>query len=154
MWRAGEVVFTVRRMKDAGGTMLFRVQNNANLDVLLLNFTKEKVLCSPPAMHVEVSFPPGNTMGVVQGSECEFTAHNPSGDLLFHLHRENPTCCKKPGYLVETREMQPLGAVERVRLPGCCTGRKVMEVSFPGDLDLRWKALLLAGAIVIRYECW
>ena len=49
MWRGGEVIYTVRRMKDAGGAMLYRVQNNANLDVLLLNFTKEaKGICSPP----------------------------------------------------------------------------------------------------------
>ncbi|XP_045100948.1 uncharacterized protein LOC123520869 [Portunus trituberculatus] len=155
VWRAGEVIYTVRRMKDAGGMILYRVQNNANLDVLLLNFTKEtEGLCSPPVMHAEVSFPPGNVMGVVQGSVYEFTAHNPSGDLLFLLHRENPTCFKKPGYVVETREMQPLGKIERVRIPGCCTSRRVMEVSFPGDLDLRWKALLLAGAIIIRYESW
>lgn len=155
VWRGGEVIYSVRRMKDAGGTVLYRVQNNANLDVLLLNFTKEtEGLCAPRSMHVEVSFPPGNVMGVVQGIPIEYTAHNPSGDLLFLLHRETKTCCRKPGYVVETREMQPLGSLERVRAPGCCKGRRVMELNFPGDLDLRWKALLLAGAVVIRYESW
>ncbi|KAG0693852.1 hypothetical protein GWK47_027355 [Chionoecetes opilio] len=101
--------------------------------------------------HVEVSFPPGNVVGVVQGNLLEYTAHNPSGDLLFLLHRESKTCCEKPGYVVETTECHPLGSLERVRAPGCCRGRRVMEVNFPGDLDLRWKALLLAGALVIQY---
>ncbi|MPC40201.1 hypothetical protein E2C01_033758 [Portunus trituberculatus] len=98
------------------------------------------------------------------------TRHTP---LSIHCHDVSPLTPKGPPYsqclvhgaqralvhgelfsLVETREMQPLGKIERVRIPGCCTSRRVMEVSFPGDLDLRWKALLLAGAIIIRYESW
>ncbi|KAG0693853.1 hypothetical protein GWK47_027356 [Chionoecetes opilio] len=51
VWRGSEVIYTVRRMRDVADTMLYRVQNNACLDVLLLNFTKHSEgLCSPPSM--------------------------------------------------------------------------------------------------------
>lgn len=52
--------------------------------------------------HLEVSFPPANIVGAVQGGAMEFTVHNPSGDRLFHITREQAKCRKKPGYQVSS----------------------------------------------------
>lgn len=154
--RSVDVLYTTRPLKDTKGTAIYRVQNNANLDVLqLTSTTKKESILSPYFLHVEVSFPPGNVVGVVQGSGSKYTGHNPSGDLLFVVHKESTSCCKKPNFRVETKETLPLGALEWVRAPGCCCrDRNIMEICFPVELDLRWKSLLLGGALVLRSENW
>lgn len=45
-------------------------------------------------------FPPGNTVGVVQGHLMEYTVYNPSGDLLYLIQRDATVCCGRTGYQV------------------------------------------------------
>ncbi|CAL4109282.1 unnamed protein product [Meganyctiphanes norvegica] len=131
-----------------------KVQNNASLDVLMLRKTTEtETCCGPSTEHVEVSFPQGSLLGVVQGTQQEYTIHNPSGDMLLLLEKEASGCCVQGGYQVVSSERFVVGclALERERCCCCCRSSKHLRLAFPSDLDLRTKALLLSGALSI-YE--
>ncbi|KAK4315433.1 hypothetical protein Pmani_013350 [Petrolisthes manimaculis] len=143
----GLQVYSVKRFKQDGGSeVTLKIQNKAFLDVLILNRTKEAQGCCSSNKHVEVLFPPANLVGVVQGGVMEYTVHNPSGDILFLIERQEAKCNRKPGYQIVTKDGVLMGYMSRVN-PGCCRGRKGMEISFPQDLEIRCKALLVAGAV-------
>lgn len=49
----------------------------------------------------------------MQGSGSKYTGHNPSGDLLFVVHKESTSCCKKPNFRVSPGEDKMGGDVEQ-----------------------------------------
>ncbi|XP_042891657.1 uncharacterized protein LOC122266131 [Penaeus japonicus] len=157
----GQQIYVVRtfhpRCCSGGGdadAVTIKVLNNAHLDVLNLTRTdEESSCCGYTPTHLEVCFPPGNMVGVVQGSPIEYTVHNPSGDLLFLLQKEPDGFCSKGGYEVVSADRFPLGRIHLSRT-SCCSNSKEVKVSFPTNLDLRSKALILAGALSIRDLHW
>ncbi|XP_071534508.1 phospholipid scramblase 1-like isoform X2 [Panulirus ornatus] len=152
--RDNQQIFRVTVLEDGCHNFIMKILNNANLNVLICNKTLESEgCCSSSSTHLEVMFPPGNMVGVVQGAAMEYTVHNPSGDLLFLIEMDTVVCCRKPGYQVATRDRFIIGRMFRQKSSSCC-GDRVMAVTFPPDLELRSKALLLAGALSIRHMHW
>lgn len=157
----GQQIYVVRtfhpRCCSGGGdadAVTIKVLNNAHLDVLNLTRTdEESSCCAYTPTHLEVCFPPGNMVGVVQGSPMEYTVHNPSGDLLFLLQKEADTLCSRGGYEVTSADRFPLGRIYLAKT-SCCSTSKEVKVCFPTNLDLRSKALILAGALSIRDLHW
>ncbi|XP_037788698.1 uncharacterized protein LOC119584255 isoform X1 [Penaeus monodon] len=157
----GQQIYVVRtfhpRCCSGGGdaaAVTIKVLNNAHLDVLSLTRTdEESSCCGYTPTHLEVCFPPGNMVGVVQGSSMEYTVHNPSGDLLFLLQKEPDRLCSRGGYEVVSADRFPLGRIYLAKT-SCCSTSKEVKVCFPINLDLRSKALILAGALSIRDLHW
>ncbi|KAK8742411.1 hypothetical protein OTU49_001853 [Cherax quadricarinatus] len=98
-------------------------------------------------------FPPGNMIGVIQGVKREFSVHNPSGDLLFLFECEASGCCRKVDYQAVTSQRFTIGRMTHQKSSRCLGGADMM-ISFPAELEMRSKALILAGAISIRDSNW
>ncbi|KAG7168152.1 uncharacterized protein LOC121867478 [Homarus americanus] len=146
-------IYIVRRKKDGFGGVNIKILNNANLEVLILNRTLEAARCCSSTTHLEVMFPPGNMVGVVQGNKSEFSVHNPSGDLVFLLEVEPVGCCRKADYQVVTKERFTIGRLTHQKT-SMIRGRKGMAVTFPANMEIRNKALVLAAALSIRDRHW
>lgn len=146
-------IYIVRRKKDGYGGINIKILNNANLEVLILNRTSEAGRCFSTSTHLEVMFPPGNMIGVVQGSKKEFSVHNPSGDLIFLIECEPTGCCRKVDYQVVTTDRFTVGRMTRQKSSSYLR-RKEMLIAFPAEMELRSKALILAGAVSIRDTDW
>nr|XP_027227256.1 uncharacterized protein LOC113819207 [Penaeus vannamei] len=103
--RSADLPPAVLQRRRGCGPVTIKVLNNAHLDVLNLTRTdEESSCCAYTPTHLEVCFPPGNMVGVVQGSPMEYTVHNPSGDLLFLLQKEADTLCSRGGYEVTSAD--------------------------------------------------
>ncbi|XP_068229162.1 phospholipid scramblase 1-like [Palaemon carinicauda] len=129
----------------------FRVLNNANLEVLCLTRTQDDGdtrCCGPATEHLEIAFPRGPIVGVVQGSKAEYTVHNPSGDLLFILERERGGCCRDDSYEITSADGFGIGRISVQR--SCCGSSKTTIVLFPGGTNALSKGLLLSAALSIK----
>ncbi|XP_064121367.1 uncharacterized protein LOC135225801 [Macrobrachium nipponense] len=128
-----------------------RILNNANLDVLHLTRTRDDSdtgCCRPRNEHLEIAFPRGPVVGVVQGSKAEYTVHNPSGDLLFLLERERGGCCGDGGYEIMSADRFGIGRINVER--SCCGSSKTTLVVFPDRTNALFKGLLLSAALSIK----
>ncbi|KAK7085060.1 hypothetical protein SK128_019050 [Halocaridina rubra] len=137
------------------GDAELKVFNNANLEVLNLCRTVESsgCCCSFDETHVEVSFNPGNIIGVVQGSKMEYSILNPSGDTLYLLEGQGFGCCSKGGFNILSCHHDIIGFIT-METPSCCGKSNVLRLEFPAQMDIRSKALLMSAGIAIRDLHW
>ncbi|XP_037789051.1 uncharacterized protein LOC119584480 isoform X2 [Penaeus monodon] len=132
---------------EKGPGMNFFLLTSTDQKVLLGNRIKSQMCCAFPVETVTVSRPPDVKIGTVEGHSKNFALKNASGDILCNLEMKDRGCCDcsdKVYQVVPSSAPYSQGLVE-IHCDGCM-------ITFPSDMDVISKALLICFAINLLYS--
>ncbi|XP_047499010.1 uncharacterized protein LOC125045647 isoform X1 [Penaeus chinensis] len=132
---------------ERGPGMNFFLLTSTDQKVLLGNRIKNQMCCAFPVETVTVSRPPDVKIGTVEGYSKNFSLKNASGDILCNLEMRDRGCCDcsdKTYQVVPSSAPYSQGSVE-IHCDGCM-------ITFPSDMDVISKALLICFAVNLLYS--